>query len=109
MFDQLKQRGLLYVDNIPASQSRIGRIARDLGLPRALDDGDIDTVPNAAAIDAKLQDVERLAKAKGQAVAFASPMPETFRELEIWLAKLSSQNLVLAPVSAVVNRQADAQ
>jgi polysaccharide deacetylase 2 family uncharacterized protein YibQ len=108
LFDQLKQRGLLYVDNMPASQSRIGRIARDLGLARALDDLDIDTDPSAAAIDAKLMEIEKTAKAKGQAVAFASPMPGTFKELESWTAHLSAQNLVLAPITAVVNRQADA-
>jgi polysaccharide deacetylase 2 family uncharacterized protein YibQ len=108
LFDQLKQRGLLYVDNMPASQSRIGRIARDLGLPRALDDLDIDTDPGATAISAKLADIEKIAKAKGQAVAFATPMPGTFKELEIWLAHLNAQNLVLAPITAVANRQADA-
>ena len=60
---------------------------------------------NRAAIDAKLNRVERLALTKGAAVALAQPYPVTIERLNVWIAELAERGVVLAPISAVVNRQ----
>lgn len=107
ILDELKRRGLMYVDNLPSSQSRTGRLARDLGLPRAMNDLEIDADPSAKAIEAHFGTILELARSRGQAVAFAQPLPVTIDVLERLLPSLGSRNLVLAPVSAVANRQSD--
>jgi polysaccharide deacetylase 2 family uncharacterized protein YibQ len=107
VLDALKRRGLMYVDNLPSSQSRTGRMARDLGLPRALNDLALDADPTPKAIEAHFSTLMELARSRGQAVGFAEPLPATIDALERLLPNLAGRNLVLAPITALANRQSD--
>ncbi|MBI3515447.1 MAG: divergent polysaccharide deacetylase family protein [Proteobacteria bacterium] len=107
MFEVLKRRGVMYVDAKASPESVAGRVARDMGVPRALNDRLIDAEGGRAAIDAKLAEIERVARADGQAVAFASPYPITVDRLIAWLPTAQHKGYVIAPVSAVANRQKD--
>jgi polysaccharide deacetylase 2 family uncharacterized protein YibQ len=107
MFEVLKRRGVMYVDAKASADSVAGRVARDMGVPRALNDRVIDAEGGRPAIDAKLAEIERLARGSGQALAFASPYPITVDRLLAWLPAAHQRGIVIAPVSAVANRQKD--
>lgn len=105
---QLQRRGLLYLDLWQVADSQATRIATRLGLPRAVSDLQVDRVASPNGIDAQLAELERLAKANGVAVGFAEAAnPVSIDRLAAWGATLKDRGIVLAPVSAVVNRQAD--
>lgn len=107
ILQQTQRRGLLYVDSWLVPDSRVTRLATELGLPRAVSDGLVDRVASAGGIDAQLKELERLAMANGVAVGFAQPLPVTVERIATWAATLRDRGIVLAPVTAVVNRQAD--
>jgi len=107
ILQQVQRRGLLFVDSWLVTASQATRLATELSLPRALADVQIDRVASPIGIDAQLAELERLAKINGVAVGFAQPLPVTIERLAEWAATLRDRGVVLAPVSAVVNRQAD--
>src|SRR5260221_514621 len=100
VFEVLKRRGVMYVDAKASPDSVGGRVARDMGVPRALNDRVIDSEGGRTAIDAKLAEIERMARGSGQAVAFASPYPITVDRLLAWLPAAQQKGYVIAPVSA---------
>lgn len=107
ILNQVQRRGLLYVDSRPVAESQATRIATEIKLPRAVADIQVDRMASPAGIDAQLAELERLAKANGAAVGFAQALPVTMERLVLWAEGLRERGVVLAPVSAVVNRQAD--
>lgn len=107
VLEALKRRGVMFVDAKASSDSVAGRTARDMGVPRAINDSVIDADGGRAGIDKRLGEIERLARTSGQALAFASPYPITVDRLSAWVSTLPQKGLVLAPVSAVANRQKD--
>ncbi len=105
MLDAIGRRGLLYVDS-GASRKSIGpAIAKQVGMPRALADMQIDQIPSRAAITKRLTELEDVARKSGAAVALAQPLPVTVERLIAWTASLEGRDVVLAPVSAVTDRQ----
>ncbi|MDE1148523.1 MAG: divergent polysaccharide deacetylase family protein [Azospirillaceae bacterium] len=104
---QVQRRGLIYVDSWQVQTSQATRLATQLNLPRALSDVQVDRAETEAGVAAQLAELERLAKANGVAVGFAQPYPVTLEGIAHWAVGLRDRGIVLAPVTAVVNRQAD--
>jgi polysaccharide deacetylase 2 family uncharacterized protein YibQ len=102
---ELKGRGLLFLDSRSNQQSVGGRLAREVGLPVALNNRFLDNEASRTAIDARLDELERIARAGGTAVGIGYPYPVTIERIAAWAQRLPERGLVLAPVSAVVNRQ----
>ncbi|MFV3073102.1 divergent polysaccharide deacetylase family protein [Niveispirillum fermenti] len=108
LLQQVHRRGLLYVDLWQVAGSKGSAVAKELSLPRVISDLQIDRVPSVIGIDAQLAQLEQLAKANGVAVGFAeATYPVSVERLSDWAVGLRDRGIVLAPVSAVVNRQAD--
>ena len=106
VLEDIAEHGLLFVDDRATAASLGFDLARQLDVPAAYSEDMIDEPSaNRAAIDAKLNRVERLALTKGAAVALAQPYPVTIERLNVWIAELAERGVVLAPISAVVNRQ----
>ena len=106
VLQDIAEQGLLFVDDRATAGSLGFDLARELEIPAAYSEDMIDEPSaNRAAIDAKLNRVERLALTKGAAVALAQPYPVTIERLNVWIAELAERGVVLAPISAVVNRQ----
>ncbi len=103
----LKDRGLMFLDSRSAPESVAARLAREIGLPRAINDRFIDHEASRVAIDGRLAEIERLARQNGAAVAMANPYPVTFERLGQWIAGLEAKGLVLVPLTAVADRQKD--
>ncbi|WP_094452640.1 divergent polysaccharide deacetylase family protein [Niveispirillum lacus] len=105
---QVQRRGLIFLDLWQVSGSKAAAVSKELSLPRAFSDLQIDRIPSGIGIDAQLAQLERLAQANGVAVGFAEVSnPVSLDRLAIWSAGLRDRGIVLAPVTAVVNRQAD--
>ncbi len=102
---ELKRRGLMFVDGRDNPLSVAPRLATEIGLTRGINDIFLDQQASRIAIDAQLEEVEKVARRNGAAVAFGQPFPITISRLKRWIRKLNERGLVLAPVSAVAGRQ----
>lgn len=96
----LKDRGLLFIDNGARADSVAGEIARRLGLPFALNDRTLDGGQvSRRAIEARLVEAERLAREQGLAVVMAHPYPVSLELLVAWTSKLEARGFVLVPAT----------
>lgn len=105
ILEEIKKRGLMFLDSRSSQRSAVPRLAREIGLPHATNSRFLDNEASRAAIDARLEELERIAKSTGTAVGMCYPYPVTIERIANWAAKLPINDFVLAPVSAVVNRQ----
>lgn len=97
-FAKLKEQNLFYVQGSPGV--RVGEAA----IPTAVADVVIDERPFRAAIDARLDYAERLARYQGNAVAAANAMPVSFERLVLWMDQAQKKGIALAPISEVLVR-----
>lgn len=102
----VKERGLMYLDSKRASTSLASQVAANIDLPYSVNTRFLDSEASRAAIDRALADLERLALSTGSAVGIGHPYPVTLERLRAWLPTLSDKGLVLAPVTATVERRA---
>ncbi|MBL8644149.1 MAG: divergent polysaccharide deacetylase family protein, partial [Rhodospirillaceae bacterium] len=93
---KLKAQNLFYVQGRPGI--RVGEVA----LPSATTDVVIDERPFRAAVDARFDYAEKLAKYQGSAVAVMSARPVSFERLALWMDQLPKKGVNLAPVSQVL-------
>ncbi len=108
VMEQIKQRGLLYVDTRSSARSIAASLATELGVPRALNDQFLDVGSiNRTIIDGHLADAERIARETGHSVVVGQPYPLTIERIRAWAVGLEERGISLAPVSAVVNLQGD--
>ncbi|HJS30470.1 MAG TPA: divergent polysaccharide deacetylase family protein [Alphaproteobacteria bacterium] len=103
----IDKRGLMFLDGRANPRSIAGSLAHELGVPRALGDRVIDANPSRPVVEARLAEIEDIARDTGAAVAIAGARPIAFERLSAWLPNLSRKGFALAPISAVVDRQAD--
>jgi polysaccharide deacetylase 2 family uncharacterized protein YibQ len=98
VFTKLKEKNLFYVQGEPGV--RVG----DAGVPTAITDVVLDERPFRAAVDARLDYAERLAKYQGSAVATLGAKPVSFERLVMWLEQAQKKGVVIAPISEVLIR-----
>ena len=101
----LKSRGLVFLDGRTSAKSVAGKVASQLGMPVAVNNRFLDNKADRANIDARLADLERIARFTGTAIGVAYPYPVTMERLTVWAQTLNRKGFVLSPVSATVNRQ----
>ncbi len=99
---ELKGRGLMIVDNQSASRSRISEIAGQIDMPFVSATLQIDAELSAAAIDARLAELERAAIAGGFAAGIGSPLPVTIERISLWAEQLGARGITLVPVTALI-------
>lgn len=104
LVEKLKERGLMLVDNGTSSRSISSEIAAEKRIPFSGVDVVLDEVPREDSIDAKLLQLEGVARSRGVAVAAGSALPVTVRQLEKWVQDLEERGLQLVPVSATIDR-----
>jgi hypothetical protein len=104
VLQQLRRRGLLYLESQIGSATQIGEIAKTVRVPYAANALYIDERASRPAIDSQLREIERLAKKLGGAIAMAYPYPVTLERLSAWSRDVTKRGFVLAPVSALATR-----
>lgn len=105
ILQSLKERGLMMLDSRRSSLSIVTERASTLELPRAYNNQFLDAIPSTAGIARALSEVENTALRGNTAVAFAEPFPITFRHLLEWIPTLEAKGIVLAPATAIADRQ----
>ena len=103
----VKSRGLIFLDRRTTEDSVVPELAREIGLPRAMNNRSVDErQASRVAIDARLAQIERIALTEGYAVAMAQPYPVTLQRLADWATELTARGFVIAPITALANQQA---
>ncbi len=106
VLEELRERGLLFLDNRSSDRSLAAQVAGEIGVPNAVNDRFLDrTQASRVAIDARLVQVENLARGEGFAVAMGRPNWVTIERLSDWAKGLEARGFALAPISALANRQ----
>ncbi len=105
LLDEIKGRGLMFLEGGTNQKSLAPKIATEIGLPRALTDIVVDSIPTKDAINAQLIELEGVLGRQPAAVAIAEAYPSSIERLAAWTADLESKDLVLAPLSALADKQ----
>jgi hypothetical protein len=101
IFEELKKRGLMFVDGRASEQSVAGSLAKSMNLPRVIADAALDSEQSADAIDRRLAELEAVAQRNGAALGLGFAYPVTVERVAAWAKTLEAKALVLAPASAL--------
>ena len=99
---EIERRGLYFIDDGEARQSRVAAIAPALSLPHAIVDVSIDARATPQAIDAALTQLELRAREKGAALGFVNAAPMALAQVARFVGGLEKRGVALAPVSAIL-------
>jgi uncharacterized protein len=102
VMDELKSRGLMFLDSRTIATSIGAKAAAAEGVPFAERDVFLDDEQTATAVDQRLREVEAIAKKKGTAIAIGHPHDVTIAALTSWIASLPQKGIVLVPLTEVV-------
>jgi polysaccharide deacetylase 2 family uncharacterized protein YibQ len=103
VLDELAGRGLYYIDPRPGEKAPLHIRGRSVDLL-------VDEPPVGVEIEAKLAQLERIARDKGQALGLAGmPRPVTLERIAGWAGQLESHGFALVPVSALMQPMTAAQ
>lgn len=105
LMEELRRRGLLFLDSRTIAASVGAETAALYGVPNASRDVFLDDDPSAEGVRAALEKTEAVARAHGVAIAIGHPKAETVAALRDWLPGLAEKGFALVPVSAVVGVQ----
>jgi polysaccharide deacetylase 2 family uncharacterized protein YibQ len=105
MLEEIKARGLLFVDDGTVKDSAGPQVAGAIGLDYAAADVQIDATPSPDDINKALARLEAVAKEKGSAIGVASAKPATIKQISQWAGQLQGKGILLIPVSAAIRSQ----
>ena len=96
------RRGLLFFDSGPAARSVAPDIARRINAPYVQSAVTLDTIQTGMEIDARLSQLEQLARTNGAAAGNGFLYPVTVDRVTNWARGLPGRGFVLVPASAIV-------
>ncbi len=102
VLQDLKSRGLWFLDSKTDAHSVAANIADEIGLPFASRDVFLDNVNDKNAVLAQLRETENIARRKGYAVAIGHPKSGTIAALQDWTRDVESRGIALVPLSSVI-------
>lgn len=102
VIEELRARGLLFLDSLTTSGSVGAALARDIGVPYAVRDVFLDNDPAPAAVRARLAELELMAVRQGHAVGIGHPHDGTLEALAPWIPDAATRGFAFVPVSEVV-------
>ena len=105
VLEQIKARGLLFLDSRSSEQSVAAKLAKETGMAWAINSRFIDPTASRDAIDNELAEVQKIAKKTGYAVAMGSAYPVTIERVAAWIPKAEAAGFAIAPVSAIAGKQ----
>jgi polysaccharide deacetylase 2 family uncharacterized protein YibQ len=101
VLEAVRRRGLVFLDSRTSPVSVGMSMASRLGVPHLGRDVFLDNSPATSAILARLDEAERLARQRGQAVAIGHPYPTTLAVLARWLPEVERRGIKLVTASAL--------
>jgi uncharacterized protein len=109
VMEELRRRGLLFVDSRTIGESVGARMAQRYGVPHADRDVFLDNVEESGAVHEQLAKLEQVARERGMAIGIGHPHDGTIAALAHWLPQLQAKGFTLVPVSTIVERRAEHQ
>jgi len=103
LMEELGQRGLLYLDDGSSARSAASDLALQNRVPFAAADTPIDDTRDRGSILKKLDELERIARAKGFALGTGSAFDITVETVTSWVEEAKKRGIEIVPVSAVAN------
>ncbi|MBY0511114.1 MAG: divergent polysaccharide deacetylase family protein [Rhodospirillaceae bacterium] len=105
VMDELRARGLLWLDSKTVGDSAGPSAARASGVPYLERDVFLDNEETVEAVTAQLEQLVATAKARGTAIGIGHPHDSTVAALRQWLPHLASRGIVLVPVTEILKRR----
>lgn len=102
LMEELKTRGLYFVDSRTNSQSRALAMASRMRVPCVANDMFLDVEPDTAKVYRQLSLLARVAKRKGKAVGIGHVRRSTYELLRREVPRLQEQGFRFVPVSKVL-------
>ncbi|MDR6631591.1 polysaccharide deacetylase 2 family uncharacterized protein YibQ [Phyllobacterium sp. 1468] len=102
VIQDIAKRGLLYLDDGTSARSKADSVAAQQGAPFAAADLLIDASQDRGTILKKLDELERIARAKGTAIATGSAFDVTVEAVTSWANEAKARGIEIVPVSALV-------
>ena len=96
------RRGLLFYDSGPQNRSVAPEVAKRINAPYVQSEITLDTIQTGMEIDARLSELEKLARTNGSAAASGFLLPVTIDRVANWAKGLEGRGFVLVPASAIV-------
>jgi polysaccharide deacetylase 2 family uncharacterized protein YibQ len=100
---EIRDRGLVYIDDGSSPRSAAPAVARDIGLSVAVATRVVDAVPTRTAIDEALRQLEDSARETGSALGIGSALPVSIDAIREWARGLEARGVVLVPATALVS------
>ena len=105
VMNELKARGLMWLDSKTTGESVGPAAARMAGVPFVERDVFLDNVETAEAVMTQLARLETLAKSYGSAIAIGHPHDATITALKQWLPQLAARGISLVPITEILKRR----
>ncbi len=102
VLQELKNRGLLFLDSVTTEKSVAPELARNLDLPFAVRNIFLDNEQSVPVILGQLARAEAHARKYGSAIAIGHPHDTTIEALSQWLPTLPGKGFVLVPLTTIV-------
>lgn len=103
LMEELRGRGLFFVDSYTTPHSVALQMARESGVPSLRRNVFLDRDPAPGAVEAQFEQLLKLARERGHAVAIGHPYPSTLDLLEKRLPDLAGQGIRLVTAGEMVD------
>ncbi|WP_148233725.1 divergent polysaccharide deacetylase family protein [Aurantimonas manganoxydans] len=100
---ELGRRGLMFFDDASSLRSVAADTAQLQSVPAAVSDLSIDRSQDPADIRSQLDTLERIARAEGTAIGFASAFDVSVATIAKWIGEARGRGIEIVPLSALAN------
>jgi len=104
VIEEIKRRGLLFLDSRTSGRTVGIKLAREMGVPHANRNVFIDHVNEIDSVNTQLHQVEAVARRQGYVVAIGHPREVTLKALGPWLKTVEGRGFKLVPLTTIVRR-----
>ena len=102
VIEEVKRRGLLFLDSRTSGKTVGAKLAREMGVPVAERNIFLDHENSVEAVNDQLKQVEKMARRTGSVIAIGHPRDATIKALKVWLADIESRGFKLVPLTTLV-------
>ena len=99
----MAERGLYFIDSKTTSRSAVAQATHAYQIKSRSRDIFLDNDKSHAALDKQFNQLIKLAKQQGSAIAIGHPYPETYRYLKRNLSRLAAAGIELVPASQLLD------
>ena len=99
VMDEMKTRGLLYLDSLTSPKSVAKKVAREYGLPIVSRDIFLDNEQELDQIRSRLSELEEISRRRGYAIGIGHPYDKTIEALREWSKDLNDRGVKLVALS----------